>query len=223
MAPEGANRILPPEIKLEVRQAARCKDKRPETYAPADLPGIRVVGHVGTEDNWRERRRLLLKTAKVYDRRRDLFEGAKANTVSLAVFKPKRIHEFLIKPCKREWDAAKMAARKNNAAQGSLFDGEHWQRPVELIPKLPYDFSYPFTDAAGRSKMRVLDWELGEFYDESQKQELKSLVCPRVHKKYFDEFRGTDLHFVLGTIHRYKTWVIVGVLPFPFENRMDTI
>jgi hypothetical protein len=34
-------------------------DPRPETCHPADARAIRVIGHVGTEDKWRERRELV--------------------------------------------------------------------------------------------------------------------------------------------------------------------
>ena len=38
-------------------------DPRPETHHPADLAKMLPVGHMGTQDNWRERRELLLKRA----------------------------------------------------------------------------------------------------------------------------------------------------------------
>lgn len=61
-------------------------DPRPETHHSADLAKMLPVGHMGTSDNWRERRELLLKKAKVYDRLEPLLEGAKENRLSLAVF-----------------------------------------------------------------------------------------------------------------------------------------
>ena len=36
-------------------------DPRPETHHPADLAKMLPVDHIGTADNWRERRELLLK------------------------------------------------------------------------------------------------------------------------------------------------------------------
>jgi hypothetical protein len=178
-----------------------------------------VVGHVGTEDNWGDRRQLLLSTVKVYDRLQPLVEGAKANTISLALFKPKRVHEFYWEECEREWDPKKIAVMMNHAAQGILTEPEHW-RTLKLIPKLPYDFWYRFTDADGKeSNMRVLDWELGQYFWEMDRLEaptLKSFVPIRVGKRYFEEFRKTDLHFFLGTIHRFQTWTIVGVVPIPY-------
>lgn len=66
-------------------------DHRPETHHPVDLAKMVLVGHMGTEENWRERRELLLQRARVYDRLEPLFIGAKENRLSLAVFKPTKI------------------------------------------------------------------------------------------------------------------------------------
>ena len=63
-------------------------DIRPETHHPADLTKLVPSDHMGTDDNWRERRELLLKRATVHDQLEPLFVGAKENRLSLAVFKP---------------------------------------------------------------------------------------------------------------------------------------
>ena len=44
----------------------------------------------------------MLRTARVYDRLDDLIAGAKANQVSLAVFKPARILDFIWEEESRE-------------------------------------------------------------------------------------------------------------------------
>src|SRR6188508_1270169 len=65
---------------LEVRLVRNTTDPRPETYRPFDAADLeKPVGHMDTDDQWRERRKLLLKTARVYDRLDDLIAGAKAN------------------------------------------------------------------------------------------------------------------------------------------------
>lgn len=84
-------------------------DPRPETFRPVDSSEFEAaVAHVDTADNWRERRRLLLKTARVYDKLDDLIAGAKANQVSLAVFKPTSILDFIWEADDREWDPDKV-------------------------------------------------------------------------------------------------------------------
>src|ERR1700686_2754813 len=54
-------------------------DPRPETRNAANLKDLQRVGRMGTASNWRERRKLLLETAKVYTQLQPLIDGAKAN------------------------------------------------------------------------------------------------------------------------------------------------
>lgn len=78
---------------IETEFVRGTSDPRPETRHPADMAKMVPAGHIGTDDNWRERRELLLKTAKVYDRLEPLMTGAKENQLSLAVFKPTKIRD----------------------------------------------------------------------------------------------------------------------------------
>jgi len=184
-----------------------------------------------TADGWRERRQLLLRTAKVYTRLDELIEGAKANEVSLAVFKPSTIKGFISEVEDREWDAAKLAEIRNRTNQMELFADESWRKTFQVIPKLPYSFSYRFEDADGRSsELQVLDWEAGALYwnclrlcggDEAKARE-------KVRAKYFNEYSNTDLHFFLGTTQQFhqfapNPWVIIGVFPIPHERQMNLL
>lgn len=206
-------------------------DPRPETRHPADLSKMLPVSHMGTDDNWRERRQLLLKTAKVYDRLDPLLTGAKENRLSLAVFKPTRITGFVWEEETREWDAAKLAEMRNRTNQGELFAEETWRKAFQVIPKLPYSFSYRFADADGReSEMQVLDWEAGALFwnclRNSEGNEGTALA--KVRQKYLDEFTKRDLHFFLGTTQQFhfvapNPWVIIGVFPIPHQKQMDLI
>src|ERR1035441_4602338 len=57
-------------------------DPRPETRHPANLAKMLPVAHMGTDNNWRQRRELLLAKATVYDRLEPLLTGAKENRLS---------------------------------------------------------------------------------------------------------------------------------------------
>jgi hypothetical protein len=207
------------------------KDPRPESHHPADVKQLNPAGHMGTDDNWHERRRLLLGKAKVYTRLQGLIDGAKANAMSLAIFKPATIREFIWEEELREWDASKLAEMRNHANQGEMFAEENWRQTFQVIPKLPYSFSYRFEDEAGKvSEMQVLDWEAGALYwnclRSSNGDEAAALA--KVRQKYFDEFTRKDLHFFLGTTQEFhfrapNPWVIVGVLPIPHEKQMDLL
>jgi hypothetical protein len=185
------------------------------------------VGHIDTSDEWRERRRIVLKTARVYDRLDELIAGAKENVVSLAVFKPAKVTDFVWEEEAREWDLEKVREMREMTKQLDLFADNAWRRTFQLIPKLPYSFSYRFEDAAGRSsELQVLDWEVGQLYwnclraaggDERQ-------AVAKVRQKYLDGFSKTDLHFFLGTTQQFhfvapNPWVIIGVFPVPHERQ----
>jgi hypothetical protein len=50
-------------------------DPRPESYRPIDVKHLSAVGHMDTNDNWRERRRLFLQVSKVYTQLQPLIDG----------------------------------------------------------------------------------------------------------------------------------------------------
>lgn len=206
-------------------------DPRPETRHPAAMDQLRPVGHMGTSDEWRERRQLLLETATVHTRLLTLIEGAKANALSLAVFKPTRIKGFVWEEETREWNPARVAELRNRTGQGELFAEETWRQTFQLIPKLPYSFSYRFEDADGRSsELQVLDWETGALYwnclHSCEGDEAAALA--KVRAKYLDEFASRDLHFFLGTTQEFhfrapNPWVIIGVFPIPPERQLHLV
>ena len=214
---------------VECQIDRNTSDPRPESFRPAAFEKMRPVGHMDTSNEWRERRRLLLETARVYTRLGDLIEAAKANTCSLAVFKPRKITKFSREEETREWDPEKLREIRGNYLQLDLFSDETWRQTFKMIPKLPYSFSYEFEDETGKkSKLQILDWEIGALYwncfrscSENEEQALQ-----KVRQKYFDEFLQKDLHFFLGTTQQFhfrapNPWVIVGVFPIPHERQLE--
>src|SRR5581483_1586241 len=216
---------------IECRLVRNQKDPRPETYHAADLGELQPVGHMETHANWRERRKLLLETAKVHTSLQNLIDEAKANTLSLAVLKPKKIIGFSWEEDEREWDATRVAQMRSQTSQTELFSEDAWRQTFKLIPKLPYSFSYEFEDAEGKqAKLQILDWEIGALYwnclkqcDGDEKQALE-----KVRVKYADQFLKKDLHLFLGTTQQFhfvapNPWVIIGVFPIPFERQGELL
>ena len=213
---------------LECDVVRSTKDPRPETYHPADMRQLVSVGHMDTADNWRDRRRLVLGKATVHKRLQTVIEGAKANTMSLAVFKPARVTDFIWEEEEeRGWDATKLAEMRNRANQGEIFAEETWRQTFEVIRKMPFNFSYRFEDETGKaSELQVLDWEAGALFwkcVQSCAGDEKAALA-KVRQKYFDGFLKKDLHFFLGTTQEFhfrapNPWVIIGVFPIPFERQ----
>jgi hypothetical protein len=190
-----------------------------------------AIGHLDTSDDWRERRRLLLQTARVYTQLDELILAAKANMMSLAVFRPTRIKDFKWEAEDREWDHSKVAEIQARSQQQELFTEEAWRETFKLIPKLPYSFSYRFEDSSGRSsELQILDWEIGALYwkclRSSDGDEESALA--KVRAKYLDQFCQRDLHFFLGTTQQFhqvapNPWVIIGVFPIPHERQVPLL
>lgn len=212
---------------LECDLVRHRKDPRPESHHPADSKQLVPVAHLDTADEWRERRRILLGKAKVHTRLQTVIDGAKANEMSLAVFKPARITDFVWEEEERQWNADKLAEMRDRADQGEMFADEMWRKSFEVILKLPYSFSYRFEDESGRaSEMQILDWEIGALYWNCLKACYgdEAAALAKVRQKYFEEFLKKDLHFFLGTTQEFhfrapNPWVIIGVLPIPHQNQ----
>ncbi len=204
------------------------KDQRPESYRPINENQFDPVGHIGTNNNWQERRKLVLQASHVYTCRQTLIDAAKSNTMSLAIFKPTRIIRFFWKgQTEREWDPSKIHAMRN-PAQIDLFEEEQWRKTFQIIPKLPYRFFYQFEDENGKtSTMQIFDWEIGALYWNCLRNTNgnEMIALEKVRLKYEDEFMQKDLHFFLGTTkknHRKapNPWTIIGVFPIPYEQQI---
>jgi len=213
---------------LECRLVPSASDQRPESFRPLDENELKPVGHIDTSRNWQERRRILLKTARAYDRLDELIAGAKANQLSLAVFKPTRITDFISEAETRAWDPNKLREMRDLTNQLDLFSDNSWRKTFDVIPKLPYSFSYRVEDAVGKLReMQVLDWEVGALFWNCLRStnENEEAALAKVRLKYFDHFLKTDLHFFLGTTQQWhkvapNPWVIIGVIPIPHEQQL---
>lgn len=189
-------------------------DFRPESYRPVSHDSeITITGQIETDGaSWDNRRKIVLK--KVYTNLTALIAEAKNKKIStsLAVFKPKEIKQLVIEPCEREWDKDKLELLK----QYNIFDTIAYERP-KVVRKLPYKFSYRFTDDAGKeATLMIEDWEIGQLFwnciSRHEGPDRETKACNDVIQKYFNDFAKTkDLHFFLGTSKQFH---FVGPNPF---------
>ena len=157
--------------------------------------------------------------------------GAKENILSMAIFKPHKLIDFVWEEEEREWKPSQLQRMRNLSDQPDLFQENKWRATFQIIPKLPYSFSYRFSDINGkRGKLQVLDWEVGQLYwnclNRAEQDECEALE--KIRMKYWDEFQKKDLHFFLDTTFRFhkvapNPFVIIGVFPIPFEPQMRLI
>ena len=133
-------------ISLEIKG-----DQRPESHRVLNTAAIRLLDEIGTERQWEDRRKLILGNNKIYTNLTELISLAHANKVSLAVFKPAEVLEFLTEDADPEWPQEKLDAILNDLKQGNLFEDQNLE-DFKIMPKLPYKFSYRFKDDAGVGK-----------------------------------------------------------------------
>lgn len=200
---------------IEVGLKKRTDDFRPESHSPVyyDFRDLKIGDRLDTKDNWRVRKEACLKN--VYTNMDKLIEDSKApKNLSLAVFKPANIVGLEWEMTDREWKNEWKDIRK----QGDLFLPD--KEPEILIPKLPYKFSYVFTDETGkRRKLMIEDWEIGALYWNCVRQAAgnETVALQKVKAKYEDEFKNKDLYLFMGTTKEWHTrrarnpFVIIGV------------
>jgi hypothetical protein len=149
---------------IEADLEKNTSDFRSESFKTKSIEReFKIIDHLGTEDNWRLRKEIVLKN--VYTNMTELIAQAKDTSkyTSLAVFKPKEILDFKIEKVESEWDKKKLDALKANAQQYNLF--QNADNPFEAVKKLPYKFSYKFNSEDGMERiMMIEDWEIGALY-----------------------------------------------------------
>jgi len=183
-----------------------------------------------TSNNWRARRDHVLKRTNVYKSLKKVIQSAKENKISLAIFKPKTMDNFGWKAdTTKEWDPKKLEEMRNRYQQNELFEDSSWRRTFDVIPKLPYNFYYKFTDIEDKkSCMQILDWEIGALYWKCLRnsENNEQIALEKVKNKYFDTFIKLDTHFFLGTTQQFHSiapnpWVIIGVFCIPKEQQFE--
>jgi len=214
---------------IEIDLVKNDSDFRLESYRPYSIDdSISIIGHIETHTNWQQRKEIVLKN--VYSNLASLITEAKNDTkyTSLAVFKPTHIIDFIAEPCEREWDKTKLEKLKAKALQLNLF--EKSDNPFEVVNKLPYKFSFVFTDDNNQqSTLMIEDWETGQLYWNCLKKHdgNEAKACADVRKKYFDDFAKTkDLYFFLGTTRAFhlmapNPFIIIGTFHPPKVQQLS--
>lgn len=205
-------------------------DFRPESFRPI-LSSIRRE-QVNKNIDWDERRKILFKNKEIYTNKRRLILKAKdkLNPISLALFKPTKIIDFIIEKDTREWDAKKLSSLQEHSRQLNFTQTiEEIEKEFRVVQKMPYKFSYQFEDDEGnRSKLMIEDWEIGSLYFNCLKfYNDEKIAISKVKEKYLDYFSTKDIYFILGTTlkNHYVSknpFIIIGVfyppIPSPYEQ-----
>ena len=217
---------------IELSLIKNTSDSRPESHRVVDPENIILGKVIDTKNNWQERKSILFDKNPIYTNRDELITKAHANELSLAIFKPKKIIDFVVKEVEREHNADCLAHLTEQSKQFSLFDIQS-ETEVETefsrVNKLPYKFSYTFVDDIGKeSTLMIEDWEIGALYWNCLKacNNDEALAIQKVREKYFGEFLKRDIYLFLGTTRQYHSWasnpfVIIGIFCPPIDNQLS--
>jgi hypothetical protein len=182
--------------------------------------------------NWDDRRRIIFKNKVAITNLQELIGKAKSDGTSHAVFKPSKIHDFVIESADRDWNTEKLESLRNLSKQMNLFQTvEEIESEYKVVPKVPYKFSYTFEDDSGKqSTMMIEDWEIGMLYFNCLKRANgdENVAVANVRKKYFDEFMTKDLYFFMGTTKQFHNvapnpFIIIGVFYPPMQSQNQQI
>lgn len=207
------------EIDLERNQS----DPRHESYRPKSE--IAITGHMDCDNDWWERRQLILEKGTVYTSFDEIIDRNKDNhALSLATFKPTEITGFHIEPEKSpNWDEKKLEQVKLRANQTDLFQDTH--KTFKVVNKLPYKFRYSFKDDSGRERnMMISDWELGALYWRQLRKHNGDTdrALKDVKNKYMNDLvKDRDIHLFVGTNQSWdmklapNPFLIIGVFSPP--------
>lgn len=217
---------------LEIPLKRNTADVRPESYKVTDIDRVRLLDFVEAEGNWKERKRIIFKKGPVFTNLKELIQRANDNELSLAIFKPSRIIDFVVEEDERDWPKNKIAILTAKSKQLTLFQSpEDVQEEFSHVDKLPYKFSYRFSDDQGReSTLMIEDWEIGMLYWNCLKAAGgdERIALKNVRAKYFDTFvEKKDLYLFLGTTKQFHGWaknpfVIIGVFYPPIQRQKRT-
>ena len=199
------------------------QDQRPESYRVCDIDNIKPLDRVGIWNAWEERKNIIFKKERPYTNLGEIIALARKNELSLAIFKPSKIIDLIIKPAPPELPEKQL---DNQLKQMDLLSQDHNLDDFKFMPKLPYTFSYRFEDDSGnKSTLMITDWEIGQLYLNCCKKDSPEEAARKVKKKYLNKFtEDKELYFFLGTTYKWhrrakNPYIIIGVFYPPYTRQ----
>jgi hypothetical protein len=214
---------------IEADIAKNRGDPRPESFKIINTPEIKLLNKISTgkRKDWIERKRLIFNKNAIYTSLDEIIRLAHSDKISLAIFKPSSIEDFVVEKAAANWPADKLEKVLVNLKQTSLFKEGQDLAEFKIMPKVPYKFSYRFKDALGKaSTLMIEDWEIGQLYLNCVKKGSERDTIAKVREKYFDDFVKTkDLYLFLGTTYEWHVrkaknpFVIIGTFHPPIDKQ----
>lgn len=214
---------------VEADISKSTRDARPESYKVLQET-LKVVDEpfFRKEKVRRDRRINFATTIQSYDDMTLLTSLAHNDKLSLALFQPTEIIDFICEPEDKYWNPEYLQKLERDKQQLNLLkDTSTVEEDFKIVNKLPYKFSYRFRDVNGRTSKRMIeDWEIGALYWNCLRtsEGNEEAACQKVRDKYWDDYIKSgkyNIMLILGTTedaHRRKLpeqFIIIGVVPLP--------
>jgi hypothetical protein len=191
-------------------------DHRPESHRvfvdtiECDPAPLRA-GKVG----WPHRAELISKLP-VFSDFNEIERLRAAGGPTLALLRPTRIVGLDITPTDNpRWTEKEKENLLRLQQQTELFDADE-EKQIRLLEKLPLDFHYRIEwDVAGRpfsKRLKLVDWEVGALYRNVRRQYGDAWEAA-FRAKLVENLPSKNLHFLLGTIHRFPDqWLLISLI-----------
>lgn len=200
-------------IKARIRKAS--KDHRRESHT-IFVDTISTDGEpLSSIDGWKSRRQELNKLP-VFDDFAAMERARQDTGATIALLRPERILKLeIVKEENPEWTAVELEKLVSHQKQAGLFDQDE-ARDVRTLRKLPYKFYYHYQcvlDGNEHSyRHKLADWEVGALYWKCRSKYGNNWEAP-FRQKLEKQFPLKDIHFLMGTIHRFPDkWLIISLI-----------
>jgi hypothetical protein len=209
---------------IDATWSPSASDARPESRR-VHQDSIRAGEKLPAGSGWRARRAWLdpiVDPSLEY-----LLDANLSRKQSLGAIRPAKIEKFIIRP------ASAASPEQVEHVEQLRLEWTGSTEPTSDLELLPFEFLYRFTCRDDRCKgheMQIFDWELGQAY-RNFRRIYRTRHGPggweaKLRQKYELELPSRDLHLLLGTHHRWGSWLIVGVVAPPYpqvggRNRAD--
>lgn len=181
-------------------------DIRPESYRP-NPESIRIIDHLPSSDNWAARKAWVLPSlsgSMCY-----IQEMQKSNKITLGVFKPANVRDFIIEDDDSRWPERKLQV---------LNQLELFERPLPILEKIPHTFKYLYTcndsNCPGHSQT-IYDWEAYALYRTLRDKygAGNEKIKADMRKKFLEVICADmkDTYFFVGNMHyRPNNFIVLG-------------
>lgn len=190
-------------------------DRRPESHKIYVDTITMDAAPLSTKDLWLARRQALAPLT-VFGDFAELDAARVANGVTLGLLRPKRVTGLEITPVGNpDWTKGELEKLVQHQQQAGLFESDD-AREITTLRKLPYAFHYTYECEVGRETRRyrhkIADWEAGALYWNCHRSHGAGWVAP-FRAKLEGTLPNHDIHFLMGTIHRFPDqWLIVSLI-----------